>query len=253
MAFAHSDPDPDEKRTHHIVVELQTRNGRLSSALAALEQAGAAVEAIELLEATGGRRSYRLSLASVSPLHADTLRQGLRDLPGVTALVLSDPVLAVHAGGKIRVEANAPVETPADLSLVYTPGVARICTLLADDPERGADLTIKGNAVAVVSDGSAILGLGNLGPLAALPVMEGKAMIFKRFADINAFPLCLNTQDTDEIIRTVAAVAPVFGGINLEDIAAPRCFEVEERLQEMLDIPVFHDDQHGTAIVTAAA
>ncbi|MBT0774049.1 NADP-dependent malic enzyme [Kineosporia sp. J2-2] len=159
----------------------------------------------------------------------------------------------MHLGGKLRIESKVPIRNRDDLSLVYTPGVARVCQAIAENPEDARRLTIKRNTVAVVTDGSAVLGLGNLGPLAAMPVMEGKAALFKRFADIDAFPICLDTQDVDEIVETVIRIAPVFAGINLEDIGAPRCFQVEERLREALDIPVFHDDQHGTAIVTLAA
>jgi malate dehydrogenase (oxaloacetate-decarboxylating) len=156
-------------------------------------------------------------------------------------------------GGKLEVHSKVPLKTRDDLSRAYTPGVARICQAIVDDPSDARRLTIKRNTVAVVTDGSAVLGLGNIGPAAALPVMEGKAALFKRFADVDAWPVCLDTQDVDEIVRTVQLIAPVYGGINLEDISAPRCFEVERRLRELLDIPVFHDDQHGTAIVVLAA
>src|SRR5207245_5898504 len=159
----------------------------------------------------------------------------------------------LHLGGKISVESKVPLRTRDDLSMAYTPGVGRVSLALAERPGDVAKLTIKGNAVAVVTDGSAVLGLGNIGPGAALPVMEGKAALFKRFAGIDAWPICLDTQDVDEIVQTVRHIAPGFGGINLEDISAPRCFEVEARLRELLDIPVFHDDQHGTAIVVLAA
>ncbi|HET8600658.1 MAG TPA: NADP-dependent malic enzyme, partial [Segeticoccus sp.] len=165
----------------------------------------------------------------------------------------SDRTFLVHLGGKLQVESKVPIRNRDDLSLIYTPGVARVCMAIAENPSDARRLTIKRNTVAVVTDGSAVLGLGNIGPLGALPVMEGKAALFKRFADIDAFPICLDTQDTEEIIRTVKAISPVFAGINLEDISAPRCFEIEARLREELDIPVFHDDQHGTAIVALAA
>jgi malate dehydrogenase (oxaloacetate-decarboxylating) len=166
---------------------------------------------------------------------------------------VEDAVFGVHAGGKVKVDLRYRIATSDDLSQVYTPGVSRVCTAIADDPGRVRDLTIKGNTVAVVTDGSAVLGLGNIGPEASLPVMEGKAALFKRFAGIDAWPIALDTQDVDEIVATVAAIAPVFGGINLEDISAPRCFEVERRLRDLLRIPVFHDDQHGTAVVVLAA
>ena len=159
----------------------------------------------------------------------------------------------MHIGGKIEVVSKMPLKTRADLSMAYTPGVARVCEAIHDDPEKAFTLTIKKNTVAVVTDGTAVLGLGDIGPAAAMPVMEGKAMLFKEFAGVNAFPICLDTKDPDEIVRTVKAIAPGFGGINLEDISAPRCFEIEDRLKEELDIPVFHDDQHGTAVVVLAA
>jgi malate dehydrogenase (oxaloacetate-decarboxylating) len=166
---------------------------------------------------------------------------------------VSDRTFLLHLGGKLEVQSKVPLKTRDDLSRAYTPGVARICQAIAKDPSDARRLTIKRNTVAVVTDGSAVLGLGNLGPAAALPVMEGKAALFKRFADVDAWPVCLDTQDVDEIVRTVQLIAPVYGGINLEDISAPRCFEIEARLRELLDIPVFHDDQHGTAVVVLAA
>ena len=176
-----------------------------------------------------------------------------RPLDGVTVHKVSDRTFLLHLGGKIEVQSKVPLRTRDDLSMAYTPGVGRVSMAIHDNPEDVRRLTIKGNSVAVVTDGSAVLGLGNIGPGAALPVMEGKAALFKRFADIDAWPICLATQDTDEIVRAVEMIAPGFGGINLEDIAAPRCFEIERRLRESLDIPVFHDDQHGTAIVVLAA
>ena len=174
-------------------------------------------------------------------------------MPGVVVGKVSDRTFLLHLGGKIEITSKVPLKTRDDLSMAYTPGVARVCRAIAERPEDVRRLTIKRNTVAVLTDGSAVLGLGNIGPAAALPVMEGKAALFKRFAGIDAFPICLDTQDTEEIIRTVQVISPVFGGINLEDIAAPRCFEIERRLRELLDIPVFHDDQHGTAIVVLAA
>jgi malate dehydrogenase (oxaloacetate-decarboxylating) len=185
--------------------------------------------------------------------HAELLTQALREVEGVTVRKVSDRTFLLHLGGKIEVRSKVPLRTRDDLSMAYTPGVARICLAIAQHPEDVRRLTVKRNSVAVVTDGSAVLGLGDLGPSAALPVMEGKAALFKRFADIDAWPICLDTQDVDEIVRTVQLIAPVFGGINLEDIAAPRCFEIERRLRDLLDIPVFHDDQHGTAIVVLAA
>jgi malate dehydrogenase (oxaloacetate-decarboxylating) len=174
-------------------------------------------------------------------------------LPGVEVIHVSDRTFLLHLGGKIKMENKAQLKTRADLSMAYTPGVARVCMAIHDDPEKAYTLTVKKNTVAVVSDGTAVLGLGDIGPKAAMPVMEGKAMLFKEFADIDAWPICLDTKDPDEIVRAVKALAPGFGGINLEDISAPRCFEIEDRLNRDLDIPVFHDDQHGTAIVVLAA
>src|SRR5439155_4075342 len=177
----------------------------------------------------------------------------VRDLPGIEVEHVSDRTFLLHLGGKIEVVSKSPLKTRDDLSMAHTPGVARVCEAIAGDPSLVWNLTIKRNTVAVVTDGTAVLGLGDIGPEAALPVMEGKAMLFKEFGEVDAFPIALATKDTEEIVRTVEALAPVFGGINLEDISAPRCFEIEERLRASLDIPVFHDDQHGTAIVTFAA
>ncbi|MFL6152575.1 MAG: NADP-dependent malic enzyme, partial [Ornithinibacter sp.] len=185
--------------------------------------------------------------------HSEEMVEALRNVPGVKVRKVSDRTFLLHLGGKLSVESKVPIRSRDDLSMIYTPGVARVCLAIAEKPADARRLTIKRNTVAVVTDGTAVLGLGDIGPLAALPVMEGKAALFKRFADIDAFPICLDTTDTEEIIRTVKAISPVFAGINLEDISAPRCFEIEARLREELDIPVFHDDQHGTAIVALAA
>ena len=174
-------------------------------------------------------------------------------MPELESPRANDPVFELHAGGKMEIASTVALNGPSELSLAYTPGVADVCTAIAEDPSIYGDYTWTANTVAVVTDGSAVLGLGNIGPAAALPVMEGKAALFKQFADVDAWPVCLDTQDTDEIVQIVTAIAPSYGGINLEDIAAPRCFEVERRLRERLDIPVFHDDQHGTAIVVLAA
>jgi malate dehydrogenase (oxaloacetate-decarboxylating) len=184
---------------------------------------------------------------------AEQIIAAVKALPDVKLLKVSDRTFDLHRRGKISIESRIPLTSQDDLAMAYTPGVGRICTAIAHQPELVYSLTIKGNTVAVVTDGSAVLGLGNLGPEAALPVMEGKAMLFKEFAGIDAFPICLATQDPEEIIATVKRIAPVFGGINLEDIGAPRCFEIEKRLRAELNIPVFHDDQHGTAIVSLAA
>ena len=177
----------------------------------------------------------------------------MKSIPEVKVLSLYDRTMQLHRGGKIRMESKISLDRQSDLAMAYTPGVGRVCQAIAANPAEVYNLTVKGNMVAIVTDGSAVLGLGNLGAEASLPVMEGKAMLFKEFAGIDAFPICLTTQDTDEIVNIVINLAPVFGGVNLEDIAAPRCFEIEKRLKAALDIPVFHDDQHGTAIVTLAA
>ncbi len=184
---------------------------------------------------------------------AEQIVQAVKDLTELKVLAVYDRTFNLHRAGKISIQSKIPIKSQSDLAMAYTPGVGRICQAIVEDPEQIYQLTIKQNTVAIVTDGSAVLGLGNLGPGAALPVMEGKAMLFKEFGDIDAFPICLDTQDPDKIIETVKYLAPVFGGINLEDIAAPRCFEIEARLRESLDIPIFHDDQHGTAIVSLAA
>ncbi len=209
--------------------------------------------ALDVTASAADRVRVDVTCATRGSEHAEAVVTALRGLEGVVVERVSDRTFLVHLGGKLRIESKVPLRNRDDLSLIYTPGVARISQAIAADPDDARRLTIKRNTVAVVTDGSAVLGLGNLGPLAALPVMEGKAALFKRFAGIDAFPICLDTQDVDEIVRTVVHLAPVFAGINLEDISAPRCFDVEARLREALDIPVFHDDQHGTAIVTLAA
>ena len=211
------------------------------------------VTALDVASGHRGKLRVDVTCAATDTAHAESLVAALRDIPGVTVHKVSDRTFLMHLGGKIEMRSKVPLRNRDELSMAYTPGVARVSLALAANPEDARRLTIKRNSVAVVTDGSAVLGLGNIGPYAALPVMEGKAALFKRFAGIDAWPICLDTQDTDEIVRTVAAIAPGFGGINLEDISAPRCFEVEHRLRAMLDIPVFHDDQHGTAIVVLAA
>jgi malate dehydrogenase (oxaloacetate-decarboxylating) len=211
------------------------------------------VTAFDVVDAGADHIVIDISCNALNEEHAQEITAALAELPGVTVRKVSDRTFLVHLGGKIEVTPKVSLRTRDDLSRAYTPGVARICRAIAANPEDARRLTIKRNTVAVVTDGSAVLGLGNIGAAAALPVMEGKAALFKRFAGVDAWPVCLDTQDTEEIIRTVCAIAPVYGGINLEDIAAPRCFEIEARLRELLEIPVFHDDQHGTAIVVLAA
>ena len=219
----------------------------------AVGHAGGLITAIDVSDSRPDRITVDVSCSAVNGEHAEEIVAAMGDVPGVTVHRVSDRTFLLHLGGKISVQSKVPLRTRDDLSMAYTPGVGRVSLALAAHPEDVAKLTVKGNAVAVVTDGSAVLGLGNIGPGAALPVMEGKAALFKRFADIDAWPICLDTQDTDEIVMVVRAIAPGFGGINLEDISAPRCFEIEARLRELLDIPVFHDDQHGTAIVVNAA
>lgn len=220
---------------------------------AAITAAGASITALDVVESNIDRVTIDVSCDALDSDHAERITAAISENSSLTVRKVSDRTFLLHLGGKIEVNSKVPLKTRDDLSRAYTPGVARISQAIAADPSDARRLTIKRNTVAVVTDGSAVLGLGNIGPEAALPVMEGKAALFKRFADVDAWPVCLDTQDVDEIVRTVQIIAPVYGGINLEDISAPRCFEVERRLRELLDIPVFHDDQHGTAIVVLAA
>ena len=219
----------------------------------ALSIAGATITALDVVESLLDRVVIDVTCDTVNADHADEITESLNKIAGLVVRKVSDRTFLLHLGGKIEIASKVPLKTRDDLSRAYTPGVARISQAIVDDPSNVRRLTMKRNTVAVVTDGSAVLGLGNIGPAAALPVMEGKAALFKRFADVDAWPVCLDTQDVDEIVRTVQLIAPVYGGINLEDISAPRCFEVEARLRQLLDIPVFHDDQHGTAIVVLAA
>ena len=214
---------------------------------------GAILGAIDLVKVEKGMKVREITVSCIDAAHGERVVDAVREIDGVTVESVLDRTFQMHQGGKIQVNGNVPVKTRDDLSMAYTPGVARICNAIHQDVERAWSLTVKGNMIAVVSDGTAVLGLGDIGPEAAMPVMEGKAMLFKEFAGVDAFPLCLDTTDVDEIVGIVRALAPTFGGINLEDIAAPRCFEIERRLRAELDIPVFHDDQHGTAIVVLAA
>lgn len=219
----------------------------------ALSIAGATITALDVVESLLDRVVIDVTCDTVNAEHADEITESLNKIEGLVVRKVSDRTFLLHLGGKIEIASKVPLKTRDDLSRAYTPGVARISQAIVEDPTNVRRLTMKRNTVAVVTDGSAVLGLGNIGPAAALPVMEGKAALFKRFADVDAWPVCLDTQDVDEIVRTVQLIAPVYGGINLEDISAPRCFEIEARLRELLDIPVFHDDQHGTAIVVLAA
>ena len=234
-------------------LEVASHGRAVSEITRVVEQAGGVVTALDVNSGTRGMLRVDVTCAATDTAHAEALVAAMAAIPGVSVHKVSDRTFLLHLGGKIEMRSKVPLRTRDDLSMAYTPGVARVSLALAAKPEDARRLTIKRNSVAVVTDGSAVLGLGNVGPYAALPVMEGKAALFKRFAGIDAWPICLDTQDVDQIVATVAAIAPGFGGINLEDISAPRCFEVERRLRAMLDIPVFHDDQHGTAIVVLAA
>jgi malate dehydrogenase (oxaloacetate-decarboxylating) len=225
----------------------------LASLTQAIALTGGNIGQIDLIEQNRHDSIRDITVDAASGEHGETIVNSVKELTDIQVINVYDRTFNLHEGGKISIASRIPIKTVSDLAMAYTPGVGRICQAIAQKPEEVYRLTIKQNTVAIVTDGSAVLGLGNLGPEAALPVMEGKAMLFKEFADIDAFPICLDTQDTEEIIRAVKNIAPVFGGVNLEDIAAPRCFEIEQRLQSELDIPIFHDDQNGTAIVTLAA
>lgn len=244
-------PNPSFSLT--IRIELPNQAGTLASVTQAIAEVGGSLGKISLEERNLKITRRELTVDAYSSEHAEKIVNVVKALPDVKVLKISDRTFDLHRGGKISIESRIKQLSQADLAMAYTPGVGRICQAIAAEPEQVYSLTIKNNTVAIVTDGSAILGLGNLGPEAALPVMEGKAMLFKEFAGIDAFPICLATQDTEKIIETVKNIAPVFGGVNLEDIAAPRCFEIEKRLREETDIPIFHDDQHGTAIVSLAA
>ena len=236
-----------------VRVRLEDHPGVFARLAAAIGEAGASLGAIDLVRAERGTKVRDVTVLAADAAHLDEIVAAMRTVDHVHVMHVSDRTFLMHLGGKIEVVPRNPVKTRDDLSMAYTPGVARVSRAIADDPDKVWHLTSKQHMVAVVTDGTAVLGLGDIGPEAALPVMEGKAMLFKEFGDVNAFPICLATTDVEEIVAAVKAIAPGFGGINLEDIAAPRCFEVEARLREELDIPVFHDDQHGTAIVVLAA
>ena len=241
--------------SYSITMRLHTApdHGVVGTVATTVASGGGIVTAIDVAESRHDRLVVDVTCSAADQAHSEELVAAVAAIEGVQVHKVSDRTFLLHIGGKIRVESKVPLKTRDDLSMAYTPGVGRVSMAIHENPEDVRRLTIKGNSVAVVTDGSAVLGLGNIGPGAALPVMEGKAALFKRFADIDAWPICLASQDTDEIVRAVEMIAPGFGGINLEDIAAPRCFEIERRLRESLDIPVFHDDQHGTAIVVLAA
>jgi len=244
-------PNPSFSLT--LRLEIPNAPGSLASVTSAIGHSGGNIGQISLLEQNRrlSRREFIIDAASTE--HAEKIVEAVRAVPTVQRVEVSDRTFDLHRGGKIHVESRISLASQSDLAMAYTPGVGRICKAIASEPDQVYELTVKRNTVAIVTDGSAVLGLGNLGPEAALPVMEGKAILFKEFAGVDAFPICLATQDSAEIIETVKRIAPVFGGVNLEDISAPRCFEIEKRLRTELDIPVFHDDQNGTAIVSLAA
>jgi len=241
--------------SYSITVRLEVPAGgrAVSEITQVVENAGGIVTALDVTTAGHEKLRIDVTIATRDTEHAEAIVGALETIGDLKIHKVSDRTFLMHLGGKIEMQSKVPLRNRDELSMAYTPGVARVSLAIARNPEDARRLTIKRNSVAVVTDGSAVLGLGNIGPAAALPVMEGKAALFKRFAGIDAWPICLDTQDTDEIVRTVQIIAPAFGGINLEDISAPRCFEVEARLRELLDIPVFHDDQHGTAICVLAA
>ncbi|RSM81780.1 NAD-dependent malic enzyme [Amycolatopsis sp. WAC 01375] len=246
-------PVPGPGYSITVRVEAPASSTAAGDLTTAVGRVGGVLTAFDVVESHPESIVVDISANALSENHAQDITQTLDSLPGVRVRKVSDRTFLIHLGGKIEVTPKVALRNRDDLSRAYTPGVARVCQAIAANPEDARRLTIKRNTVAVLTDGSAVLGLGNIGPAAALPVMEGKAALFKKFADVDAWPVCLDTQDTEEIIMIAKALAPVYAGINLEDIAAPRCFEIEKRLREQLDIPVFHDDQHGTAIVVVAA
>ncbi|QGQ97492.1 NAD-dependent malic enzyme [Paenibacillus psychroresistens] len=232
-------------------IELDKTTGSFAQIAGIIAQAGGDIVAVDVIR-SGKNSTIRDITVDLQGLKATDISDAVKAAPGIQLINVSDPTFLAHLGGKIEVTPKMSIKTRDDLSKVYTPGVARVCMAIHENPQKAYSLTIKRNTVAVVSDGTAVLGLGDIGPEAAMPVMEGKAMLFKQFANVDAFPICLATKDTEEIIRTIKLISPAFGGINLEDISSPRCFEIEARLKQELDIPVFHDDQHGTAIVLLA-
>lgn len=246
-------PTPSASNSIIVRIRYQNKVGNLAMLAQALAEVGASVGSIDIVEAGPKEVIRDYTIDCTDPNHECKVVDVIKSLAGVDVVSVSDRTFQMHAGGKIEVKSKFPLTHRDELSMAYTPGVARVSMAVSEDPMKAFALTIRHNCVAVVSDGTAVLGLGDIGPLGAMPVMEGKAMLFKEFGGVDAFPICLSTKNTEEIIAAVKAIAPTFGGINLEDISAPRCFEIEERLRAELDIPVFHDDQHGTAAVVLAA
>ena len=244
---------PSASYSFTVRMGILNRPGMLGRVTSVIGKAGGDIGAVDLVEMTGDRVFRDMTIKARDSEHGQRIIDKLRKLPVVKISNISDRTFLMHLGGKIEVRSKVPIRTRDDLSMAYTPGVARVSLAIKEDPQRAFSLTIKQNSVAVVTDGTAVLGLGDIGPLAAMPVMEGKAMLFKELAGVDAFPICLDTKDPDKIVETVKLIAPAFGGVNLEDISAPRCFEIEARLRKELDVPVFHDDQHGTAVVVVAA
>ena len=246
-------PTPSASYSVTLRVKIQNSPGRLGEITTAIGRAGGDIDAIDIVSVGKDFLIRDITVNGSSEQHDQEIVESIRDIDGVEVVNISDRTFLMHIGGKIETVSKIPLKTRADLSMAYTPGVARVCEAIHQDPEKAFTLTIKKNTVAVVSDGTAVLGLGDIGAAAAMPVMEGKCQLFKEFGGVDAFPICLNTKDPHEIVQTIKNISTAFGGINLEDISAPRCFEIEERLKEELDIPVFHDDQHGTAVVVLAA
>lgn len=246
-------PTPNASYSLTLRVRIHNKPGKLGEITTAIGKAGGDIEGIDIVSVGKDFLIRDITVNAASESHDKEIVASVQDIDGVEVVNISDRTFLMHLGGKIEIASKMQLKTRSDLSMAYTPGVARVCEAIAKDPEKVFNLTIKKNMVAVVTDGTAVLGLGDIGPAAAMPVMEGKCQLFKEFGGVDAFPICLDTKDPHEIVQTIKHISTVFGGINLEDISAPRCFEIEERLKEELDIPVFHDDQHGTAVVVLAA
>lgn len=246
-------PTPNASYSLTLRVKIQNNPGKLGEITTAIGRAGGDIEGIDIVSVAKDFLIRDITVNAASENHDREIIESITAIDGVEVVNVSDRTFLMHLGGKIEIVSKMQLKTRSDLSMAYTPGVARVCKAIEKDPEKAFNLTIKKNTVAVISDGTAVLGLGDIGPAAAMPVMEGKCQLFKEFGGVDAFPICLNSKDPDEIVRTIKNISVAFGGINLEDISAPRCFQIEERLKEELDIPVFHDDQHGTAVVVLAA